>query len=68
MLRTWRFHCCDLGSILGRGTVNKILQAARHGRERKKKIRRRSKGSINPSDLAQGGRSSAKTGVLQFMG
>ena len=36
--------------------------------EKEKKIRRRSKGSINPSDLAQGGRSSAKTGVLQFMG
>ena len=35
VLRTWRFHCCDLGSIPGRGIVNKILQAAWHGRKEK---------------------------------
>ena len=35
MLRTWRFHCCDLGSILGWGIVNKILQVAWHGRKEK---------------------------------
>ena len=34
MVRTWRFHCCGLGSIPGQGT--KILQAMQLKKQTKK--------------------------------
>ena len=34
MVRIQRFHCCSLGSILGRGT--EIPQARQHGQKKKK--------------------------------
>ena len=35
MVRTWRFHCCGLGSVPGQGT--KIPQATQHGQKKRKK-------------------------------
>ena len=35
VVRTWRFHCCGLGSIPCQGT--KILQAARRGQKKNKR-------------------------------
>ena len=39
MVRTWHFHCCSLGSVLGLGTeihVNQLQAMAKKKKERKK--------------------------------
>ena len=44
VVRTWRFHCCDLGSVRGWGT--EILQTAWCGKKQQKKKKKKGGGEI----------------------
>lgn len=64
VVRTWRFHCCDLGSVRGWGT--EILQTAWCGKKQQKK-KKREGGRYNTVEDLTNGRTHQPPGFLQLL-